>query len=200
MRLNRNFWRLEARIDHLAAHLKEYEDRRLTSVECFFVERVLIQLQVEWEHFVRNVVLDSATGRFSNNGGLVVSGLGVTPKNREHAGNVLVSLYKKRRFEPDWYLPLEAIKAATKLKVSNATDIATHLGVTPWELDDLRNLRNFVTHRSKRSAIEVRSSAEVEGNAKVNPARICFTYQAGGIPRYVAWTRFMKYIGRQIVQ
>ncbi len=200
MQLERHAWRLGYRVDILADILRSYENTALGRVEHFNVERTIIQLQIEWEHFVRAVILDSATGKYYAKSGLVRSNLPLRVLSREHAGFVLIAQYHRRRTEPDWYLPQEAIQAASKLALTNENKIATELGVSPWELDDLRFLRNFIAHRSGRSATSVRNAASVLRSARILPHAICFDYRAGGLRRYEAWVAFMKNVGGRLVE
>ena len=200
MQLEKHRWRLNHRIDALGEVLKEYRLGDTVGIDQFKVERVLIQLQIEWEHFVRAVVLDSATGQFRSRSGPVVSRLPVRVKNREHASLILLSKYKKRSIEPDWYLPSEAISAADKLSLSNYSQIARQLGVSPWELEDLRHLRNFIAHRSNRAAKSVRSTGYIPKSERIIPCKICFDYTLGGMQRYERWIEFMKIVANGMVQ
>lgn len=199
MRLERHAWRLGDRIDALGDVLRHYENSALTRVDLFDIERTIIQLQIEWEHFVRAVILDSATGKYSAKSGPVSSTLPIKVLSREHAGFVLIKQYKKRQTEPDWYLPQEAIAAAGKLGITNEITIATELGVSPWELDDLRYLRNFIAHRSARSAKSIRGIGTVAKAKRIVPSAICFDFQNGGLRRYEGWVAFMKGVAGRLV-
>lgn len=158
----------------------------------FVIERATIQIQIEWEHFVRGVILDSATGNYSNTSGTVYSKNFSKVKNREVAASLLISTYKKRLHEPDWYLPLDAIQAAQNLDVSNLSIIAAELGVTPWEIDELRHIRNFIAHKSKRAAIKIRDEGIVFKGSTIDPVQIAKSYASNGIIKYSNWMRFIK--------
>lgn len=199
MLLERHVWRLGSRIDALGDVLRQYENSAFARADLFDIERAIIQLQIEWEHFVRAVILDSATGKYRSKSGPVSSTLPVKVLSREHAGFVLIKQYRKRQMEPDWYLPREAIAAAGKLAITNETTIAAELGVSPWELDDLRHLRNFIAHRSTRSATSVRSTGSVSKADRIVPSSICFDFQTGGLRRYEGWIAFMKGVGSRLV-
>lgn len=199
MLLERHAWRLGSRIDALAEVLRPHENASLARADLFDVERTVIQLQIEWEHFVRAVILDSATGKYRAKSGPVSSTLPMKVLSREHAGFVLIGQYKKRHTEPDWYLPMDAIAAAGKLALTNEATITAVLGVSPWELDDLRYLRNFIAHRSGRSATNLRSAGAVAKADRIVPSAICFDYQQGGLRRYKGWITFMKSVANQLV-
>ena len=199
MQLERHVWRLGKRVDDLVQHLRVHESSALSLLEEYQVERAIIQLQIEWEHFVRSLILDSAVGLHSTRSGLVKSNLAVRLRSREHASRVLISQYNKRRHEPDWYLPQDAIVAAGKLALTNENQIATELGVTPWELDDLRHLRNFIAHRSSRSALSVRAAANINKSNRIVPSSMCFAYGTGGVRKYESWAVFMKGVANRLV-
>ncbi len=200
MYLARRLPRLYRRLDHLSEIVKEVEataDRSFQDI--FAAEKALIQLQIEWEHFVRNLILDSATGQFVNSTGTVTSQKYPGIPSREAAAHQLVSLFPKRRFEPDWYLPPEAIDAAIRLGVSNSPQIAAELGVTPWPIDELRHLRNFIAHKSKRAALTVRGTGIVNASEAIDVLSIAFQYGAGGAKRYIEWINFSKGAAARLV-
>ncbi|MDH4384374.1 MAG: hypothetical protein QE280_02905 [Caulobacter sp.] len=199
MLLERHAWRLESRVDALTSGLQPFEGRALSAVDTFVVERSIIQMQIEWEHFVRALILDSATGRHSTRSGPVASNLPVKIRSREHAGHVLIAQYNKRSYEPDWYLPQDAIVAAGKLSLTNENKIAAELGVTPWVLSDLRHLRNFISHRSGRSAINLRNATAVAKANQIMPTALCYEYTLGGMRRYESWAGFMKGVANRLI-
>lgn len=160
--------------------------------QVFAAERAIIQIQVEWEQFVRSIVLDSAIGEYYNSTGQVYSGAFSELRSREAAAHKLVSLYSRRRYEPDWYIPNDAIDAADRLAISNFADVAAELGQTPWPIEDLRYLRNFVAHRSKRSALNVRTAGLPNHGASIRVIEIATEYDPGGLKRYDTWINFIK--------
>ena len=200
MLLARRLPRFYSRLDHLSGIIAEVDataDR--TSQQIFAAEKALIQIQIEWEHFVRDLVLDSATGQFANGSGPIISRSYPGLRSREAAAHKLVALFPRRRFEPDWYLPTEAIDAAIRLDVSNSTQIAAELGVTPWPIDELRHLRNFIAHKSKRSALGVRGTGIVGASANIVVIDVALQYGLGGTKRYVDWINFSKGAASRLV-
>ena len=198
MQLSRRNVRFEAKLDALVGVIGALDDGRTLNVkEVFLMERALIQLQIDWELFVRGVILDSATGKFCDSKGVIISSISGNLRSREHAGNHLITLYAKRRHEPDWYLPVDAVNAARLLNVSNLSTISAELGVTPWLLDELRYLRNFIAHRSKRAALNLRSAGLAA--TALDSVKIAVSYGSGGAKNYQGWTNFMKYVSRRIV-
>lgn len=193
MLLARRLPRFYRRLDHLYVVLAAIDATvHRTTQQIFAAERSLIQLQIEWEHFVRDLVLDSATGQFDNGSGPVTSPMYPDLRSREAAAHKLVALYPRRSFEPDWYLPAQAINAAMLLGVSNVPQIALELGITPWPIDELRHLRNFISHKSKRSALKVRGTGIIGASREIDVLSVAFQYGPSGAKRYAEWINFSK--------
>lgn len=200
MLLARRLPRFYRRLDHLYVVLAAIDATvHRTPQQLFAAERSLIQLQIEWEHFVRDLVLDSATGQFDNGSGPVTSPTYPDLRSREAAAHKLVALYPRRSFEPDWYLPAQAIDAAVRLDVSNHAQISLELGVTPWPIDELRHLRNFISHRSKRAALNVRKAGIVGKSREIDVLAVAFQYGSGGVKRYIEWIKFSKGAAKRLV-
>lgn len=200
MLLSRRIPRLYRRLDSLLELLALVDAAASrTPEQIFAAERALIQIQVEWEHFVRNFILDCATGQFTNGSGLVASKSYPGLRSREAAAHKLIALFPRRRFEPDWYLPSEAIDAAIRLDVSNYPQIAAELGITPWPIDELRYLRNFIAHQSKRSALLVRDTGIICAAQNINVLEVACEYGTSGVKRYVEWVNFSKGAAARLV-
>ena len=201
MKLGRRLYKFGIRIDRLRACLDRCDPRQsLDQDQIVVVEHALLRLQIEWETFVRHFILDCATGRYSDSRGPVCSHLSQSPpRTREMASHRLVSLYKKRNFEPYWHRPQEAIRAADMLRLSNYNNIANQLGLSPWQIDELRHVRNFIAHRSKSSAIKLRTAGLTSGTGSISPVDSAFSYGTHGARRYVAWCGFIKQVASKLV-
>lgn len=195
MQLSARIWSFHSRLDDILGLMLslEHEIYKCNRSVLLF-ERLIIQLQTEWDLFVRSTILDSATGRYENSKGLVVSGIVPPRVSREAAAFVLLTQYPRRKYEPDWYLPTEAIDAAMKLKISNATEISMFLGSTPWLIEELRHFRNFISHRSKRSALTLRSVVPLRSINGTHLCAHCLSYNTNGLRRIEDWVQFMKNI------
>lgn len=200
MLLARRIPRFYSRLDRLSGIIAAVDaTANRASEQIFAAEKALIQIQIEWEHFVRGVVLDSATGQFENGSGPIISrshpGLG----SREAVAHWLIGTYRSRQFEPDWYLPAQAIDASIRLDISNHPQIAAELGVTPWPIDELRHIRNFIAHKSKRSALNVRGTGIVGAYANIDVLDAALQYGPGGAKRYIEWINFSKGAAARLV-
>ncbi|CAI8916737.1 hypothetical protein [Pseudomonas sp. IT-P218] len=202
MMLNRHYLRLEQRLSLIEREIDELSAKGvLTKYETLALDKYLMQLQIEWEHFIRRLILDSATGQHQGSSGRVFSTLPNPPKTREQALYTLLSTFKGNNGgrEPEWSHSNKAIDAATRLQLSNLPTISGYLGVTPWPLDEMRFLRNYIAHQSKSSAITLRSKSMTSLSGKISVAKIAFDYVSSGTQRYKSWPAFMKIVGRQIV-
>ena len=129
MRFHRHVWRLHHKVDVQVARICRHDHGGgLSECDASLIERAIVQLQVEWEQFVRTFVFDCATGRFEDRSGSIISGLLPRPANRERASNMLINSYRKRKLEPDWYRPDQAIQAADRLRLSNFNTIFERTG------------------------------------------------------------------------
>jgi len=184
---------LEAEI---AAHemigVSNHEQRRI-------IERCVIQLQIEMELFIRNFILDCATGRFSHSAGIVNSTHAQPFKNRENACDFLLKKNNSRR-EPQWAIPKNAIDAATTLGLSNVAQISAELGVAPWEVDNLRFVRNFIAHRSKESALKLRAFGLASPKDAIDPVAIIIAASPQGGKNYERWAGFIRGVATRLVR
>lgn len=202
MLLNRHYIRLEHRLSVIEREMDELSAKgALEKHETLALEKYLIQLQIEWEHFIRRLILDSATGRHEGSSGRVFSTLPNPPKTREQALYALLSTFRGNNGgrEPEWSHSSKAIDAASRLQLSNLATITGYLGVTPWPLDEMRFLRNYIAHQSKNSAVTLRRQSMTSPSGKISVAQIAFDYIPSGVQRYKSWPAFMRTIAQQIV-
>ncbi len=200
MKLSKRLPRLYKKLDDLETLITQ-ETAGTSSIgpeQRYVIERSIIQIQIEWEHFVRGIILDSCTGRFSNASGVVASLNYGALSSREAAAHYLVSLYPKRKQEPDWYLPKSAIDAALRLGISNHHTISAELGITPWPITELRHLRNFIAHKSKRSAETIRILGIASNSGNIDVIQIIQNYSIGGVMNYQFWINSIKGVARRI--
>lgn len=199
MWLGQRLWSFNRELDELSSRIALHDKGKPLSVdEMYMLERLLLQLQINWDHFVRSIILDSASGQYENANGPVFSSLTNPPRSRERAAHRLISLYPRRSFEPDWYLPNEAIDAASRLRVSNYSEISAFLGASPWAISELRFIRNFVSHRTKRAAISLRAVIPSHSLGSNEIVGRCFDYSHGGSQTYKTWISFMKSVAQGI--
>ena len=197
--LSQRLPRFDKKIDRLSKLVGQIKQKHSISWgDRLLIERSVLQLQTEWELFVREFILDSATGKFASSQGNVNSVYTVSATlSREKILNKLsVSANSLRHREPNWSITKEAIAASGKLELSNHKHISAVLGASPWYLDDLRPIRNFVAHYSKRSALEVRKSFKLSTRDKICPSQFSLQTVSGGISKFEQWANFIKVTGK----
>ena len=171
--------------------------RELSMVEELAIEMAIVRLQSEWEQFVRNLILDSATGLYVNSGGRVFgAATAVRSMGRERVLRSVVPSWR----EPNWIVPNDAIGVARSLGVTNLTNISSYLGISPWKIENLRHIRNFIVHRSKSAAVKFRDHSSVPILGSISPVTFCLSYDSTGTKRYLTWRSFMDLIADGLVR
>jgi hypothetical protein len=199
MLLSQKLSRLTSRVSSLEAEIAEHEGIGLSNLhQRRIVERCVVQLQIELELFIRNYIFDCATGLYSQSGTIVQSNLGYPFRSREHACNFLLKKNKSNR-EPQWAIPKSAIDAAVALGLSNTTHISAELGVAPWEVDNLRYVRNFIAHRSKESALKLRTIGLAPPKDGIDPVAIIVGVSSMGGKNYERWAGFIRGVATRLV-
>ncbi len=190
---------LERRVDNLHAEMTPLiGGAPLNAVERRQAEHIIFQLQNAWEMYVRNFILSSATGRASGLGGLVPASVPHGYRNREAVSHYLLQI-TGQRFEPRWYRPTDAIKAARRLNIGNVANVAAAIGSTPWPLENLRLTRNFFAHRSRSSALELRALHWFGSRDTIEVETTVFPFDAGGVRRFDTWCAAMKVVSQAML-
>lgn len=201
MKLSRRLSRFNSRVDALTNVLGEFDGiAHISDDQIKIIERSIMQFQLEWELFIRNLILDCATGKFENESGAISSRLPQKFATREIACHFLLSNFRRtpQSREPSWYLPSEAIGVASFFQLTNSATVSAELGITPWEIDDLRHFRNFLAHRSKFSARKLRGTGLISPGAKIDPVHVTYSYSPSGAKNYQRWPSFMKQVAVRI--
>ena len=189
---------LDRRVDALRAEMVPLLSGPLSAVERRQAEHITFQLQNAWEMYVRNFILSSATGRAFGIGGNVPASVPRAYRTREAASHYLLQLTGDR-FEPKWYHPIEAIKAAKKLNIANIGNVAAAIGSTPWPLENLRLTRNFFAHRSRSSALQLRALHWFGPGDVIEVETTLIPFDVGGVRRFDSWCAAMKIVGRAML-
>lgn len=134
-----------------------------------------------------------------DSGGPIPASVPARFRSKEGASAYLISTYKKRTMEPDWYKPIESIDAASRLKIANLSKFAGAVGSTPWLIDELRYTRNFFAHRSKRSALDVRDLPWFSKGQPIEAETTMFAFHIGGLRKIEAWGDFIKTIAGAMI-
>ncbi|OWQ96046.1 hypothetical protein CDQ92_15060 [Sphingopyxis bauzanensis] len=189
---------LERRVDALEAEIAPLLIEPLSALNRRQAEHITFQLQNVWEMFVRNFILSSATGHAVGAAGKVPASAPYSFRSRE-AVRVLLLQRTGNRFEPKWYRPVDAIRAATRLQIHNLTNVTAAIGSTPWPLEDLRLTRNFFAHRSRSSALDLRALNWFSPGDVISVETTLMPFGAGGVRRFDGWCANMKLIARAML-
>ena len=192
------FTRLERRVNALEAEMTPLLAAPLTTFDRRQAEHITFQLQNVWEMYVRNFILLSATGHAIDSTGRVPASAPYSFRSRE-AVRALLLKRARDRFEPKWYRPADAIKAAGRLQIYNLTNVTAAIGSTPWPLEDLRLTRNFFAHRSRSSALELRALNWFSPGDIISVETTLMPFGIGGVRRFDGWCASMKLIARAML-
>lgn len=115
-------------------------------------EMAIVRLHDAWTRFCRELIILSASGRTITLGGVQLKPSNPAIKSRGSVVPVLLSMYKKRRFEPKWGDAVECVDAASRLAITNLSTVSAALGAINSPADEIRRVRNFYAHRRKNTA------------------------------------------------
>lgn len=191
-------FQLERRVDALAAEMAPLLTTHSFAAEWRRAEHITFQLQNAWEIYVRNFILLSATGRATTVSGPLPPSVPASYRSREAACHYLLAL-SPDRFEPKWYQPKAAIKAAKNLQIPNYSNVSAAIGSTPWVLDELRLVRNFFAHRSRSSAVALRALGWFAPSEAISVENTLVPYVPGGARRFEFWCANMKAISKSML-
>lgn len=172
--------------------------RKLTIQERRQSEHLVYQLQIVWECFVREYVVNSALGKHNDRNGPTEARIARFFSSKEAVANYIVASGRSR-YEPKWYSSQEVIAVANRLRLSNFSDISAAIGVTPWPLEDLRLIRNFFAHRSKFAAIKVRNIPWFNNTDDILVENTAFEYSSNGVLHFEEWARHMRLTAQNIL-
>lgn len=155
-----------------------------------------VQLQDRWAYRVRQLIMASACGNFRTAGGQVLtrtSGL----STHERAAKLLRRLWTAggrtlgAAWEPSWYNPDDAIRAARLLQCGNFQQISLGLGTSTAPVE-LRAVRNVLVHDSPSAW---RKYLELFGNRRqvVSPLSYALNVDpTTGLSRLSLWMRDLR--------
>ena len=145
MNLLREYRQFDRRCAYIARIAQDGVAQRLANPVLFetYLSHAIIALHDAWAFRCRSIVLRSAIG-----GARTLSGR-VLPRTHARPLEWLRNNWGRRpmprNWEPDWYIPATAIRAASILGVANLNEITTGLG-TSNAADEVRITRNVVAH------------------------------------------------------
>lgn len=170
-----------------------------TRIPVLSAEMVIVRLHDLWARFCRELIVLSATGQATT-----IQGLAIPPVagviHRSDVIPLLLSKYKKRKYEPYWAHANEAIDAAQRLGLSNLSTIATSLGSVTSPEKEVRAIRNFFAHRSKDTALYVRAQSWCPLSAKLDPFVLAGQPVSGGATLLELWINRFEAVAYSAIQ
>ena len=160
-------------------------------------EMAVIRLHDTWTRFCREIVILSASGTVTLGGTILPPAAGIT--NYSMVVPVLLSKYKKRRYEPKWGTAVECIDAAQRLSISNLATVSGALGATNSPDDTIRRVRNFYDHRGNETAQEA-SATGLFSNPSHPVVFELTVYKPGGETVLESWVSELKNIAIAAIQ
>lgn len=160
-------------------------------------EMVVIRLHDAWARFCRDTVISSASGTRTLGGTLIPPAAGITSRSRVIP--VLLSKYKKRKFEPKWADANECIDAAQRLAVSNLASLSAALGASNSPADSIRRVRNFYAHRGFNTASEAGKTG-LFANPLFPDVYQLSMYSSGGSTVIESWVSGLVNVGTAATQ
>jgi hypothetical protein len=184
---------LERRVNALEAEMTAILAAPIANDGRRQAEHITFELQNIWEMYVRNFILLSATGRAIGAAGRLPASAPYSFRSREAVCAYLLT-QRGYKFEPKWYRPTDAIKAAQRLQIHNLTNLTAAIGSTPWPLEELRLTRNFFAHRSRSAALELRALNWFSPGDIIAVETTVMPFGLGGVRRFDGWCASMKLI------
>ena len=152
-------------------------------------EACIVRLLDAWARFSRELVVEGTVGTTTMGGTRIAACPGV----RTHR-DVVPELRRRQTnrkapwWEPRWHSASECLDAVRVLGLANATTIQSALGAANSPAEDLRKVRNFIAHRSEKTAqgmLEV--ARNIPAPPSVRPAALSATLIPPGITLFRSW-------------
>jgi hypothetical protein len=163
-------------------------------------EMCVIRLQDCWARFCRELVIMSAVYTLRMRGGSVLSPVSQASGTlRPH--DIIPELRKRfssrKKSKPDWWEPKwqdshETLDAANILKIANYLQVSAGLSLSGTTLDEIRYVRNYLAHRSKKTAQKIASSLGVAPSHNSPIEAILSHVVPPGVSRFEYWVRTLR--------
>lgn len=149
------------RLEVLWLHEEFVEHSKAPSLRAsqLMAEMSVIRLCDSWARFCRDMIVISAYGRTTTLDGTILgANLHANLTNKNQVIPHLLSLYKKRTYEPNWHRASECINAGELLRIQNLANVSAALGANNSPAEEIRHVRNFYAHRNKDTWAKAQST------------------------------------------
>lgn len=161
-------------------------------------EMAIVRLHDAWSRFCRRLIIMSAGYEPYTRSGVK---LRLAPGIKKPADviPVLLSKYKKARYEPKWYNAIDCCSAANQLLIQNRSTIIAALGATSSPSNEVRLVRNFFAHRGKDTADLLRSHLSSVGTSSICLEDLAGEIISPGIMRVEHWVNDLRLIAEAAI-
>jgi len=157
-------------------------------------QMIIVRLQDHWAHFVKQLIVLSASGKAHTTSGIrVVSAHGLNSVNEVEAW---LTPYTPSAREPDWHVAQTSLRLARLLSVSNIGNISAALGSVNSPETDIRTYRNYIVHRNKGTAGKLRQMVRSNGWRPSDIALLPDIYTTGGKRLWETWLDDLQAVAR----
>ena len=146
---------------------------------------LVIRLQHLWGEFCRELVVRSALGNCSTRSGQRVPPAPGAIRVRDLPGISRLPLWGRGTY---WEDPNFALRQARRLSVVNYHSIALGLTSASNALDELKTVRNFVTHPNRSTAARYIQLTRGRGLRGLTPEQFLRQRTPGGATIFESWT------------
>lgn len=167
-------------------------------------EQCVIQIHDAWARFCRELVLQSAAEVPTTLSGTIVARApGIN--SRADVLPLLRSTYKgkiakSKDWEPKWAIATQCIDAIFRLNLANRANLSAAIGISPSPLEDLRQVRNFIAHRSMETSLKVQNVATNLGLARPATADdLLISLVPPGVTVFRSWVHDLETIAQLAV-
>lgn len=144
-----------------------------------------IRLQHLWGEFCRELVVRSALGNCSTRSGQHVPSAPVAVRVRDLPNMSRLPFWGRGTY---WEDPKFALRQARRLNVVNYNSIALGLTSASNVLDELKTVRNFITHPNRSTAAEYIQLTRASGSRGLSPEQFLRQRTPGGAMIFETWT------------
>ena len=148
-----------------------------------------IRLQHLWGEFCRELVVRSVLGNCSTRSGRRVPPAPGAIRVRDLPNISRLPFWGRGTY---WEDPKFALRQARRLNVVNYNYIALGLTSASSVLDELKTVRNFITHPNRSTAAEYIQLTRVRGLRGLSPEQFLRQRTPGGATIFGTWTRQLE--------
>jgi len=162
-------------------------------------EMAVVRLLDAWARFCRALVVNSAAGRARTAVGRRLRRVPHVRSIRD-ADQLLVSSCVCTRRGPNWAVANHCVQAARFLAIENRLEVTSALGAVNSPSERLRAFRNYLAHRNRDTATEVRVKENMAQHLPVDLTTLTDTLTASGVTLFEEWATGLCDVAEAAIQ